>query len=369
MLESIGLTWGIVPDLVEMLVKVVFIFAVTLGFFAPILGYVERKQSALMQDRIGANRADFMGYTFGGLLHILADALKLLVKEDFVPRGADKLLHFIAPFISVVPALIAFAVIPFGGQYNLWGHEAKLVIADLDVGILFIFAVASLGTYGPVIGGWASNNNWSLLGAIRVGSQMLSYEVAMGLTLVGVFMVYDSLRLTDIAMAQENFFHWGIFLQPLGFFLFFTCALAENKRVPFDAPEAESELVAGYFTEYSGLKFAMFWMAEFLEIVTIGAILTVLFFGGWHIPFVTHNGLVGFMGNFFGENFAQLATMFVQVGVFWLKVVILIYLQMLIRWTLPRFRYDQIMKLGWKIILPLALLNIFITGAVILAVN
>jgi len=358
----------LLPQIVEMMLKIMFIFTMNMGFFAPVLGYVERKQSALMQDRIGANRADIFGFTLGGLFHIMTDAIKLLVKEDFIPRGADRKLHTIAPFLAVVPALIAFAVIPFGGSYNLWGHEVKLVIADLDVGVLFIFAVGGLATYGAVIGGWASNNNWSMIGGQRVAAQMFSYEVAMGLTLIGIFMVYGSLRLTDIGLAQENFWHWGIFMQPLGFFLFFTCALAENKRVPFDIPEAESELIAGYFTEYSGLKFAMFWMAEFLEVVTISAVLTTLFFGGWNIPFVTHAGLLHFF-SFLGENFSQLATMLVHVAVFWLKVGILIFIQMLIRWTLPRFRYDQVMTLGWKMVLPLALLNIFITGVVLLAVK
>ncbi|MBI5177696.1 MAG: NADH-quinone oxidoreductase subunit NuoH [Nitrospinae bacterium] len=359
---------NLIPYLAEMMVKIVFIFSMNMGVFAPLLGWVERKQSALMQDRIGANRADIFGFTVFGLLHTLTDAIKLLTKEDFIPRGADRTLHYLAPFIAVVPALVAFAVIPFGGQYELWGHKANLVIADLDVGMLYIFAVASVGTYGAVIAGWASNNNWSLLGGIRVGAQMLSYEVAMGLTLVGIFMVYGTLRMTEIGAAQENFFHWGIFLQPVGFFLFIACALAENKRTPFDIPEAESELIAGYFTEYSGLKFAMFWMAEFLEMVTISAVLVALFFGGWQIPFVSHQMLADFFG-FLGPNLAQVVTMLIHVGVFWAKVCLWIFILMLIRWTLPRFRYDQVMKLGWKIILPLALINIAVTGAVILLVR
>ncbi len=360
---------SLIPSLVEMMLKIMFIFSMNMGVFAPVLGWVERKQSALMQDRIGANRAEIFGFTVFGLLHIMSDALKLLVKEDFIPRGADKPLHYLAPFIAVVPALVAFAVIPFGGKYTMWGHEVNLVIADLNVGMLYIFAVASLATYGAVIAGWASNNSWSLLGSMRVGAQMLSYEVAMGLTLVGVFMVYGSLQLTTIGMAQENFFRWGIFLQPLGFILFIICALAENKRTPFDMPEAESELIAGYFTEYSGLKFAMFWMAEFLEMVTIAAVLVALFFGGWHIPFITHQGLINAMGYLFGPNFGAIAAMLVHVAVFWLKVVIWIVLLMLVRWSLPRFRFDQVMKLGWKIVLPLALANIFITGLVLLAVR
>jgi NADH-quinone oxidoreductase subunit H len=352
-------------DLIESIAKIVFVFSVNLGFFAPILGWVERKQSAVMQDRIGANRADIGGFTVMGLFHPIADALKVLTKEDFIPSGANKFLHTLAPFISLVPAIVTFAVIPFGGKYTLFGHEVNLVIADLDVGILFIFAFASLATYGVVLSGWSSNNNWSLLGGLRASAQMLSYEVAMGLTIIGVVMVYGSLKLTEIGAMQENFFSWGIFMQPLGFILFFTCAIAENKRAPFDVAEAESELVAGYFTEYSGLKFVMFWMGEFLEIVTIAGILTILFFGAWHLPFVSDQKLLSFF-QFAGPNGASIFAMLVNIITFFAKVIILIWLQMTIRWTLPRFRYDQVMKLCWKMILPLSLINILITGLVLL---
>jgi NADH-quinone oxidoreductase subunit H len=352
-------------DLIESIAKIVFIFTVNLGFFAPILGWVERKQSAVMQDRIGANRADILGYRAIGLFHSLADAIKVLTKEDFIPTGANKFFHTVAPFISLVPAIVTFAVIPFGGQYKLFGHGVNLVIADLDVGILFIFAFASLATYGAVLGGWSSNSNWSFLGGLRASAQMLSYEVAMGLTIIGVIMVFGSLKLTDIGAMQENFFRWGIFMQPLGFILFLTCAIAENKRAPFDVPEAESELVAGYFTEYSGLKFVMFWMGEFLEIVTISGIVTTLFFGAWHLPFVSDRMLLSFF-QFAGPNGASILAMLVNILTFFAKVVFFIWLQMAIRWTLPRFRYDQVMKLCWKMILPLSLINIAITGLVLL---
>jgi len=352
-------------DLIESIAKIVFIFGVNIGFFSPILGWVERKQSAVMQDRVGANRAAIFGFTVIGLFHSLADAIKVFTKEDFIPSGANKFFHTIAPFISLVPAIVTFAVIPFGGKYNLFGHEVNLVIADLDVGILFIFAFASLATYGVVLGGWSSNNNWSFLGGLRASAQMLSYEVAMGLTITGVLMIYGSLKLTDIGAMQENFFRWGIFLQPVGFILFLTCAIAENKRAPFDAPEAESELVAGYFTEYSGLKFVMFWMGEFLEIVTISGIITTLFLGAWHLPFVSDRMLLDFF-QFVGPQGAVILAMLVNIATFFAKVIFCIWLQMTIRWTLPRFRYDQIMKLCWKMILPLALINIFITGLVLL---
>ena len=355
-------------DLAITLVKILFIFAVTVGFFAPVLTWVERKQSALMQDRIGANRADIMGFTFLGLFHIIADAVKMFTKEDFIPDGANKFLHTMSPIVALVPALLTFAVVPFGGQYTLFDKEVNLVISDLDVGLLFVFAIASLATYGYVIAGWSSNNNWSLLGSMRTASQMISYEVTMGLTIIGVLMVYGSMKLTEIGAIQENFWMWGIFLQPLGFIMFLTASIAENKRIPFDAPEAESELVAGYFTEYSGLKFGMFFMAEFIEMVTIGAIMTILFLGAWHIPFVSSATLLSWF-DFLGTTGSNLVLMFIHVGVFFAKVVFFIYLQMIIRWTLPRFRYDQIMKLGWKILLPLSLANILVTGLVILALN
>ena len=273
-----------------------------------------------------------------------------------------------SPIVALVPALLTFAVVPFGGQYTLFDKEVNLVISDLDVGLLFVFAIASLATYGYVIAGWSSNNNWSLLGSMRTASQMISYEVTMGLTIIGVLMVYGSMKLTEIGAIQENFWMWGIFLQPVGFFMFLTASIAENKRIPFDAPEAESELVAGYFTEYSGLKFGMFFMAEFIEMVTIGAIMTILFLGAWHIPFLTTATLLSCF-DFLGTTGSNLVVMLIHVGVFFAKVVFFIYLQMIIRWTLPRFRYDQIMKLGWKILLPLSLANILVTGLVILALN
>ena len=355
-------------DLLESIVKILFIFGVNIGFFSPILGWVERKQSAVMQDRIGANRADVLGFTLIGLFHPISDAIKVLTKEDFIPDGADRVFHTLAPYLSLTPAIITFAVIPFGGQYEIFGHKVNLVIADLDVGILFIFAFASLASFGAVLGGWSSNNNWSFLGGLRASAQMLSYEVAMGLSIVGVIMVFGTLKLTEIGAIQENFFSWGIFLQPVAFILFFTCAIAENKRAPFDTAEAESELVAGYFTEYSGLKFVMFWMGEFLEIVTISAIMTTMFFGAWHLPFVTDKMLVSYF-QFAGPTGSNLLAILVNLATFYAKVIFFIWLQMTIRWTLPRFRYDQVMKLGWKIILPISLVNIFITGLLILLVK
>ncbi|MFQ5444892.1 MAG: NADH-quinone oxidoreductase subunit H, partial [Nitrospinales bacterium] len=299
-----------IVDLIITLVKILFILAVTIGFFAPVLTWVERKQSAIMQDRIGANRADILGFRALGLFHIIADALKMFTKEDFIPDGANRLMHTLSPVIALVPAIITFTVVPFGGEYVIFGKQVNLVISDLDVGLLFVFAIASIATYGYVIAGWSSNNNYSLLGSMRTASQMISYEVTMGLTIIGVLMVFGTMKLTDIGAAQENFFHWGVFLQPLGFFMFFAASIAENKRIPFDNPEAESELIAGYFTEYSGLKFGMFFMAEFIEMVTISAVVTLLFFGGWHIPFVTTAGLLSLF-DFLGTSGANIVTMLI----------------------------------------------------------
>lgn len=350
-------------DLLETMVKIAMVFGMTVGFFAPILAWVERKQSAVMQDRIGANRAAIFGFTIIGLFHSLADALKLVFKEDFVPRGADRVMHTIAPLIAMIPALITFAAIPFGGRYELWGHEVNLVVADLDVGVLYVFAISSLATYGVVIGGWASNNNWSLLGALRASAQMFSYEVTMGLTIIGLVMYYQSLSLVEIVAKQESLLHWGIIWHWPAFLLFLACAVAENKRVPFDMPEAESELVAGYFTEYSGMKFVMFWTAEFVEMVTIAALCVVMFFGGHHLPGIGDKALVELLGGGTGGN---MMAALVGLTVFTLKVIVLIFIQMTIRWTLPRFRYDQVMRLGWKIILPLSLAWIFIVGVAVL---
>lgn len=357
-----------IVDLIITLVKIFFILGITVGFFAPVLTWVERKQSAIMQDRIGANRADILGFRALGLFHVMADGLKMFTKEDFIPDGANRLLHTLSPIIALIPAIITFTVVPFGGEYVIFGKKINLVISNLDVGLLFIFAIASIATYGYVIAGWSSNNNYSLLGSMRTASQMVSYEVTMGLTIIGVLMVFGTMKLTDIGAAQENFFRWGVFLQPLGFFMFLAASIAENKRIPFDNPEAESELVAGYFTEYSGLKFGMFFMAEFIEMVTISAVVTLLFFGGWHIPFVTTAGLISLF-DFLGATGSNIVAMLIHIGVFFAKVVFFLWAQMTIRWTLPRFRYDQIMKLGWKILLPLSLANILVTGVVLLALE
>jgi NADH-quinone oxidoreductase subunit H len=369
-------------------VKTLFILLVVMLLFAPLITWVERKQSAIMQDRIGANRADIGGIAFLGLLHPAADVIKLLTKENVVPARANRFLHALAPVIAAVPAVIAFAVIPYGGVYTFGDSVVSLVAADIDWGVLYILAIGSLATYGAVLAGWSSHSNWSILGAVRNTAQMISYEVTMGLSIVGVFMVFGTLKLTDMAVAQDATFRvfgfldlmpalvsppawldlvrlpmWGIFLQPLGFLMFLTCIMAENKRPPFDLPEADSELVAGYLTEYSGMRFGLFYMAEFIEVVVIAGLCTALFLGGWSIPYLSQQTIIDGIAGLFGTGLATVLCMVVHVGCFFTKVAVMIWFQMLIRWSFPRFRYDQVMDLCWKVILPLSLLNVFATAA------
>jgi NADH-quinone oxidoreductase subunit H len=375
----------------EPLLKTLFIILVAVAGIAPVVTWVERKQSAVMQDRIGANRADVFGIRVLGLLHPAADVIKLIFKEDVVPDGASRFLHLLAPLIAAVAAIISFAVIPYGGTYTFGDRTLTLVPADLDWGLLYVFAVGSLAAYGTVIAGWASNNNWSLLGGIRASAQMISYEVTMGLSVVGLFMVFGTLRLTDMAQAQDTTFRllgflevfglvaalpawldwlrlpaWGVFLQPLGFIMFLTCIMAENKRPPFDMPEGESEIVAGYHTEYSGMRFGLFYMSEFIEVIVIAGLLATLFLGGWSIPWVSQAAIVGAIEPTFGAGTANGVAMVLHVLTFLAKLVAMIWFQMAIRWTLPRFRYDQVMDLCWKVMLPLSLANVFATGAVLL---
>ncbi len=378
----------------ETLFKVLFILIVGVAVFAPVVTWVERKQSAVMQDRIGANRADLFGIRILGLLHPAADVIKLIFKEDVVPDGANRTMHLLAPLIAAMGAIISFAVIPYGGKYTFGDNTINLVAADVDWGILYIFAVGSIAAYGTVIAGWASNNNWSMLGSLRAAAQMISYEVTMGLSVVGCFIVFGTLRLTDMVFAQDQTFRvfgfleafgwfesvpavlswiqlpmWGVFLQPLGFIMFLTAVMAENKRPPFDIPEGESEIVAGYHTEYSGMRFGLFFMAEFIEVVVIAGLMTSIFLGGWSIPWLPTATIVGGLEPAFGSGMANLLCMVAQVLTFILKVAIMIWVQMLLRWTLPRFRYDQVMDLCWKILLPLSILNAFVTGTIVLLIQ
>jgi NADH-quinone oxidoreductase subunit H len=340
-----------------------------------VLLWVERKGSAVLQDRIGANRAAIFGklpFNLGIINTLVADPIKLFTKEDFVPPGADKLLHTLAPVIALVPILVTFIAIPFGDVLILGDRTIPLQAANLNVGLLYILAMVSLGVYGVVLGGWASNNRWALLGGIRGSAQMISYEIPLGLALIGVVLTFGSLDLQEIARAQGHLIGgwipaWGILYQPVAFFIFMAAGIAESKRVPFDLPEAESELISGYFTEYSGAKQATFMLVDFVELIIVAALVTTLFFGGWQIPFLFRDGFHFPWGSVLTLPSPLVALL--QVGAFTLKVLFFCWLQIMIRWTLPRFRYDQLMSLGWKGLLPLSLLNVMTTALVILCVQ
>ncbi len=445
--------------------KILFVLVVTVGGFAPVLIWAERRQSAMIQDRLGPSRAaiplpaglvelldrarlplwrlaalsgivaivllvalsfvvitgsnplplstealtwSFVGFAAAsillragyavhtiivgnrgkimliGLLHPVADALKFIFKEDFVPPKSDKLLFAAGPIIALIPAIAAFAVVPFASVLHLdyWnevlprtgaigGPAIPMQIASINVGILFIFAIASTGIIGAAVAGYASDNKYSLLGGIRAASQMVSYEVVIGLTLVPAFMLYASLRLEDMAMWQHEHV-WGIFVPPLTLAAinFFVASVAETKRVPFDLPEGESELVGGYLTEYSGMKFGMFFMGEFVEVVSLAAIASVLFLGGWDVPYLYRDGFdfsLPFVAASYSVPLEHWLVIVIQVLFFLLKIIVLIWFQLMIRWSLPRFRYDQLMSLCWKGLLPVSLLNILVMGAFMLS--
>jgi NADH-quinone oxidoreductase subunit H len=363
------------------LIKMVILlgFAISL---AAVLTWMERRQSAMMQDRIGPERANLWparpGSKLGrlrlwGLIHPLADALKLAMKEDFVPSRAHRVLYGLAPVFTLVPVLLVFAVIPFGPPVCLDHLRALapdptactnvhfLQVAHVDVGLLFVFAIASLGVYGAALAGWASNSAYSLLGGMRATAQMFSYEITMGMTLMGAFLVYGTLEPMALVQKQSTVGQWGIVMQPLGFILFFVAAIAETKRAPFDLPEGESEII-GYFTEYSGARFMAFYLGEFVEIVFAGCMITTVFLGGWQLPGLLDDGL-----HWFGHwAMPHWSVVVLRVAAFMLKVFVLCFLQLAIRWTVPRMRYDQLMRLGWKGLLPASLINVVITAVVVL---
>ena len=376
--------------------------AIMIGFLinvAALLTWLDRRQSAMMQDRVGPNRAVLKIGKFelraAGLLHTAADGLKFFFKEDFVPPNADKLLFGLAPILSMMPVLALVAVIPFGDtvfpQY-LWHstdhglvfpaidrigqvisrgiRPVDLAVAPLNSGILFVFALAGQGIVGAAIAGWSSDNKFSLMGALRAASQMVSYEVTIGLSLAGAFMLYGTVRLEEMVRWQGDNC-WGIFAQPAAFFLFFASAVAESKRIPFDLPEAESELVSGYFTEYSGMKFGMFYFAEYMEVVTSSMLLVTIFLGGWQLPFFHRDGLTIAIGDWtlVHQALPHVLVSILGVVVFFGKVLATCVFQAFVRWSLPRFRYDQLMKLGWRVLLPFSLGNLFLTGVILLALD
>ncbi|MEY8242895.1 MAG: NADH-quinone oxidoreductase subunit NuoH [Gammaproteobacteria bacterium] len=325
-------------------VKVLLVFAATM-LTVLIMIYAERRVSAFMQGRLGPNRVGPQG-----LLQPIADGIKFLMKEDIIPAGVDKPIFILAPAVLLIPALMTFAVIPFGSDITLFGRQIPLQVADVNVGILYVLALTSIGVYGIVLAGWSSNSKYSLLGGLRSAAQLISYELAMGLAVVSIILLSGSLKLNDIVADQQGYlFSWNVFKQPLAFIIFLIAVYAETNRLPFDLSEAEQELVGGYHTEYSSIKFAMFFMAEYANMITAAALTVTLFFGGWDVPLINETSL-GIWGTV------------LSVLSFILKMGFFLFLFIWVRWTFPRFRYDQLMKIGWKVMLPIALLNIFITA-------
>jgi NADH-quinone oxidoreductase subunit H len=310
----------------------------------PIPMWVERRGAGLIQDRPGPNRVGPFG-----LLQPLADAVKFFMKEDVIPTNADRFLYVLAPGIAVFSAITTFAVIPYGPPVTVNGREIPLIGADVSIGILYLFALTSLSVYGIVLAGWSSNNKFSLIGGIRSSAQIISYELAMTTAAAGVILAASSFRLTDVVAMQTGtwlgfFPRWNVFPQFIGFVVFYVATFAETNRLPFDLPEAEAELVGGYHTEYSSMKFAMFFMAEYINMIVAAALTVTLYFGGWSLPGFQPHGIGGVL---------------LSAVIFFAKTAFFVWVFVWVRWTLPRFRYDQLMRLGWKVLLPLALLNLF----------
>ena len=343
--------------LIGILVKILIVVGVTQGAVAYLI-LVERKVAAYAQDRIGPNRC---GREFGlpfGLLQPLADGAKMLLKEDVIPSYVSKPVFILAPSIAIIAAMIGFAVVPFGpvGPGAPWllhqGQVEFQIAPGIDVGIVYIFAIGSLAVYGVILAGWASNNKYSFLGGLRSSAQLISYEIPLGMSILGMVLLAGSLDLNTIVNWQDSHV-WGILVQPIGCLLFLTSAFAETNRLPFDLPEAEQELVGGYHTEYSAMKFGMFFLGEYLHVITVSYMTVILFFGGWDVPFLLDQHQVGWI--------PALAKMFVLIA----KVALMIFFMMWVRWTLPRFRYDQLMDLAWKSLIPLALVNLVATATIV----
>ena len=337
-----------------LLAKILIIMFGILVLGAAMAVLAERRFSAFIQERYGPNRVGP-----GGFIQPFADVVKLVMKEDIVPRQAHRFIHDLAPIISITIALSTFAIIPFGNSIDLFGRHIKLIIADVDIGILYLLALTSIGVYGVSLAGWSSNNKYSLLGGLRSSAQLISYELSMGLSLIGVLMISGTLRLDQIVLRQTEYFwgilpKWNIFIQPLGFITFLIASFAETNRLPFDLPEAEPELVGGYHTEYTGMKFGLFFLAEYANVITSSAVMVTLFLGGWHLPYIEYLGL------------SPLLVSILQLATFLIKVILFVLFFIVVRWTIPRFRYDQLMHIGWKVMLPIAIANFLITGVVLL---
>ena len=342
----LALDWALFTE------KLVLIIIVVMGslLVAMYCTLGERKVAGWMQDRRGPNRAGPFG-----ILQPLADGVKLFFKEEIIPTYANKFLFILGPVLAMLTAMMVGAVIPWGDSVHLFGRDISLQIADVNIGLLYIFGVVSLGVYGIMIGGWASNNKYSLLGAMRAASQIISYELAMGISIIALLMITGSLSL-NVMVDQQKDQVWNIFYQPLGFLIFLICAFAETNRTPFDLPEAENELIGGYHAEYSSMKLGFYLFSEYINMFLSSAVMATLYFGGYDIPFVNDANLV----NHIGQNWTALLEFFALFA----KILGFIFLFMWVRWTVPRFRYDQLMNLGWKALLPLALLNMLATGAI-----
>jgi NADH-quinone oxidoreductase subunit H len=341
---------------IGIVIKILIVVGITQGAVAYLI-LVERKVAAYAQDRIGPNRC---GREFGlpfGLLQPLADGAKMLLKEDVIPTYVTKPLFLLAPSIAIIAATIAFAVVPFGpvgpaAPRLPWGQVEFQIAPGIDVGIVYIFAIGSLAVYGVLLGGWASNNKYSFLGGLRSSAQLISYEIPLGMSILGMVLLAGSLDLNTIVNWQDRYV-WGVVVQPIGCLLFLISAFAETNRLPFDLPEAEQELVGGYHTEYSAMKFGMFFLGEYLHVITVSYLTVVLFFGGWDIPFLLDQHQTGWIAAL------------VKVVALIIKVALMIFFMMWIRWTLPRFRYDQLMDLAWKRLIPLALVNLLSTATIV----
>lgn len=327
------------------LIVIIFVITLVIAMYSTIL---ERKFAAWLQDRIGPNRTGP-----GGILQPLADGVKMFMKEEIIPANAHKFLFIMGPMLAMTTALMASVVIPWGKSLKIGDFVMDLQVADLNIGILYVFGVVSIGVYGIMIGGWASNNKFSLLGALRASSQMISYELAMSLSLVAVIMSTGTLSMGEIA-AQQSGWHWNVFTQPLSFIIFIICAFAETNRTPFDLPECETELIGGYHTEYSSMGLGFYLFAEYINMFISSAVMATIFFGGYNMPFLDQLGLAPNVEALIGTAF------------FFGKIAFFILFFMWVRWTIPRFRYDQLMNLGWKVMIPLALVNILITGGVLI---
>lgn len=339
---------------IEKFALVTVLFAISL-LIAMYSTYAERKVAAFLQDRLGPDRAGPFG-----ILQPLADGVKMFMKEEIVPANASKWLFMVGPGLAMLCACIGTAVIPWGQDLNINGKAVPLQVTDINVGVLYIFGVVSLGVYGVMIGGWASNNKYSLLSAIRAASQNISYEVAMGLSIIALLLMTNTLSLKEI-VEQQHGFNWNVWYQPLGFLIFMVCSFAETNRAPFDLPECETELIGGYHTEYSSMKLGFYLFAEYINMFVSSAVMSTLYFGGYNYPFMDYvEGLSWVSPN--------LAAIFGTIALF-IKIFLFIFFFMWVRWTIPRFRYDQLMNLGWKVLIPLAIANIIITGIVIAVIK